>query len=582
MSTVYNAQIVLEAQDRASQILQNVQWQLDSLGDKAWAISKSTWWAITDFAERNAKSFQTMAVAWWAMFTWLWIGIKRLLDNSVDLTESINAVEVVFGEASEAVLKYGETAATSAWLSQTSFNAMSTQVGALLKDTGISTQELSDKTIMLTERAADMASVFNTDVDDAMSAINQAIRGETEAIRRYAGDVTDATLQQYLLSQGIETSVTSMSQQEKRLLRIDVLMQQTNVTAWDFANTSDSLANKQRIIAAQAENVGNVIGKQLQPAIQSILSVVAPLLTKLFTWIEQNPKLATGIVVATAAVTWIIAALGILWLALPWIMTAVSALWVVIAALWWPITLAIAAVVALAWAYNTNMFGIRDLVQWVLENIKEFWGTHKDTIIGIATILGRVVLWVMTWGMSELTIMIGQNWDTITQKRSQAWEWIIAVSERLKNTLSSIWSVILGFIKDRVAGILEVINSLISWVQTQIDKLIGFFNKLWDIKKSVQGSVEGFLWIDWARATGWPVDSGKTYLVGEKWPELFVPNSWGSIIPNNKMGGWSTTQNTTINFWTVNVNDWSSRAEFVRLVEDTITNAQRNLSQNVY
>ncbi|MFK8055486.1 MAG: hypothetical protein AB8F78_05125 [Saprospiraceae bacterium] len=108
---------------------------------------------------------------------------------------------------------------------------MSTQVGALLKDTGISTQELSDKTIMLTERAADMASVFNTDVDDAMSAINQAIRGETEAIRRYAGDVTDATLQQYLLSQGIETSVTSMSQQEKRLLRIDVLMQQTNVTA---------------------------------------------------------------------------------------------------------------------------------------------------------------------------------------------------------------------------------------------------------------------------------------------------------------------------------------------------------------
>jgi hypothetical protein len=76
-----------------------------------------------------------------------------------------------------------------------------------------------------------MASVFNTDVDDAMSAINQALRGETEAIRRYAGDVTDATLQTYLLSQGIEKNVTEMTQQEKRLLRVDVIMAQTAVTA---------------------------------------------------------------------------------------------------------------------------------------------------------------------------------------------------------------------------------------------------------------------------------------------------------------------------------------------------------------
>jgi hypothetical protein len=38
-----------------------------------------------------------------------------------------------------------------------------------------------------------------------------------------------------------------------------------------------------------------------------------------------------------------------------------------------------------------------------------------------------------------------------------------------------------------------------------------------------------------ARATGGPVDSNKTYLVGEKGPELFVPNVPGQIVPNDQI-----------------------------------------------
>lgn len=48
-----------------------------------------------------------------------------------------------------------------------------------------------------------------------------------------------------------------------------------------------------------------------------------------------------------------------------------------------------------------------------------------------------------------------------------------------------------------------------------------------------------------ARANGGPVDSGKTYLVGERGPELFSPGNSGSITPNNAIGG-STINNITI------------------------------------
>jgi hypothetical protein len=46
-----------------------------------------------------------------------------------------------------------------------------------------------------------------------------------------------------------------------------------------------------------------------------------------------------------------------------------------------------------------------------------------------------------------------------------------------------------------------------------------------------------------ARATGGPVSADQAYLVGERGPELFMPNTSGSIVPNNKLNGGGVTVN---------------------------------------
>lgn len=50
------------------------------------------------------------------------------------------------------------------------------------------------------------------------------------------------------------------------------------------------------------------------------------------------------------------------------------------------------------------------------------------------------------------------------------------------------------------------------------------------------------------RATGGPVLGGTTYLVGERGPELFVPATAGTIVPNHAMprAGGSVTNNFAI------------------------------------
>lgn len=50
----------------------------------------------------------------------------------------------------------------------------------------------------------------------------------------------------------------------------------------------------------------------------------------------------------------------------------------------------------------------------------------------------------------------------------------------------------------------------------------------------VRASVNGF---GGARALGGPVLSGKSYLVGERGPELFTPSRSGMIVPNDQLGG---------------------------------------------
>jgi phage-related minor tail protein len=66
-------------------------------------------------------------------------------------------------------------------------------------------------------------------------------------------------------------------------------------------------------------------------------------------------------------------------------------------------------------------------------------------------------------------------------------------------------------------------------------------------------------------AVGGPVNAGSPYVVGEKGPELFVPSSSGSIVPNGAMGNsGGGSGGVTVNY---NIAAGVSRAELVPILE---------------
>jgi len=109
--------------------------------------------------------------------------------------------------------------------------------------------------------------------------------------------------------------------------------------------------------------------------------------------------------------------------------------------------------------------------------------------------------------------------------------------ERLNNIISSgfedaFMSVIDG---SKKAG--EAFRDFARMVIKQILKIALTKAVFEPIGNALGSAISGAFGISGQKAMGGPVLGGKTYMVGERGPELFTPRSSGQITPNHRMGG---------------------------------------------
>ena len=207
-----------------------------------------------------------------------------------DANESANAASVVFKNSKDVILDWGKTAATQAGLSAAEFYQSSAVIGAGLQNAGYSAREAADETINLTKRAADMASIFNTDVKDSMLAIQSALRGESEPIRRYAVSLTEAAVQAKAFELGLVKTGEELDTNAKTQARLALIMEQTSRFAGDFVNTSDELANSTRITTAMVKNEAAEFGKQLLPIMLDVIKAGRTLIGNLGSMSEEQRR----------------------------------------------------------------------------------------------------------------------------------------------------------------------------------------------------------------------------------------------------------------------------------------------------
>lgn len=117
----------------------------------------------------------------------------------------------------------------------------------------------------------DLSAFYNIDTETAFNKIRSGMAGMVRPLRDLGIDLTAATLEEFRLAQGIETSYSQMSQAEKVMLRYQYLMANTKTQQGDFGRTSLSLANSLRTLQAYAQAVGTQIGVGLSSAIRHVV-----------------------------------------------------------------------------------------------------------------------------------------------------------------------------------------------------------------------------------------------------------------------------------------------------------------------
>jgi hypothetical protein len=233
------------------------------IGDESGKIAGK----LVDFGKKAAVAFAGLAAGG------VVIG-KQLVDAASDLNEVTSKTEVIFGDAADAVFKFAEGAGSAFGQSERAALDAASNFGTFGKAAGLTGENLSDFSTELVGLSSDLASFANTTPEEAAQALGAALRGESEPLRRYGVLLDAATLQQKALEMGIYDGEGALNAQQKILAANAVIFEQTTDAQGDFARTSDGVANQQRILAAQFENVKARLGQALLPAFASFLSFI--------------------------------------------------------------------------------------------------------------------------------------------------------------------------------------------------------------------------------------------------------------------------------------------------------------------
>jgi hypothetical protein len=95
-----------------------------------------------------------------------------------------------------------------------------------------------------------------------------------------------------------------------------------------------------------------------------------------------------------------------------------------------------------------------------------------------------------------------------------------------------------------VIGLFSQLVSVVNSAFNAIKNIVNFIKNN-PVTQAVGGAIDNIF--GGGRANGGPVSRGTSYVVGERGPELFVPNTSGKIIPNGGSNGRSNTINLTVN-----------------------------------
>lgn len=224
-----------------------------------------------------ASAFGKLYASYWLIFRGI-SKLKSAMNISSALTEVENVVRQTFGNYESLIQDFTKSSIQNYGMSELTAKQVASRFQAMGTAIGYSQGKMADMSLTLAKLTGDLASFYNEEQEDVARRLQAIFTGETEPLRRYGLDLTQATLKEWALKEGLDADIKSMSQAEKTMLRYQYVLQNTAMANNDFSRTADTWANQVRVLKQSFEQLASIIGGALinafKPFVRTLNSVM--------------------------------------------------------------------------------------------------------------------------------------------------------------------------------------------------------------------------------------------------------------------------------------------------------------------
>lgn len=314
MTTLSNAPRVSNNIIQMTNALANLSQQ----GSKVGSASRSL---VTGFSNTNKSikstrsGFRGLASTIGKFYATYWLVMRAVgkigsaVDLASQLTEVQNVVDTTFGDMASKVDDFTKTSIQDFGMSELTVKQISSRFQALGTSIGISSEQvangtavankalmsqnntlykttdsMADMSLNLTRLAGDMASFYDVDQADVAKSLQSIFSGTIAPLRRYGLDLTQATLSEWAMKNGLDANIKSMTQAEKVLLRYNYVMANTQAAQGDFAKTANTWANSVRVLKQEFQAWGSIIGSVIINALKPFVQALSKVMLKVISF----------------------------------------------------------------------------------------------------------------------------------------------------------------------------------------------------------------------------------------------------------------------------------------------------------
>lgn len=291
---------------------------LSQQGSKVGSASRSlvTGFSNTTKSIKSTRSgFSGLASTIGKFYATYWLVMRAVgkiggaVDLASQLTEVQNVVDTTFGDMASKVDDFTKTSIQDFGMSELTVKQISSRFQALGTSIGISSEQvangtavankalmsqnntlykttdsMADMSLNLTRLAGDMASFYDVDQADVAKSLQSIFTGTIAPLRRYGLDLTQATLSEWAMKNGLDANIKSMTQAEKVLLRYNYVMANTQAAQQDFSKTANTWANSIRVLKQEFQAWGSIIGSVIINALKPFVQALSKVMLKVISF----------------------------------------------------------------------------------------------------------------------------------------------------------------------------------------------------------------------------------------------------------------------------------------------------------